>query len=136
VYGSRCDGMGWDGMGGRRLDCDMKRQSELIRNREYEILAIEPHEGMREELVKKHLKANVKVLHGDAENMAVETEWADAVIAAQVSPSFLSFSPTSSSHLTCSQGIPLVRNGESTGGNLSSLETRRQFRHDLEHRRL
>ena len=48
-------------------------------------MAIEPHNGMREKLVQKHLAANVKVLDDDAGHMTVEDEWADAAIAAQVS---------------------------------------------------
>lgn len=59
--------------------------TELLakREEEYEILAIEPHEGMRGELVRKGLKG-VEVKDGTAEKMGVERGWADAVICAQV----------------------------------------------------
>ena len=60
--------------------------TELLgaRPEQYEIVAIEPHEGMKRELVKKKLGSNVMVLDGDAGNMPVEEGWADALIAAQV----------------------------------------------------
>lgn len=51
----------------------------------YEVIAVEPHEGMRKELVGKKLGERVVVSAGDAENLPVEEGWADAVIAAQVS---------------------------------------------------
>ncbi|CZR50732.1 uncharacterized protein PAC_00606 [Phialocephala subalpina] len=59
--------------------------TELLapRPEEFEILAIEPHEGMREELVKKNLGSRVKVLHGDAAHMPVEEGRGDALVAAQ-----------------------------------------------------
>lgn len=59
--------------------------TELLaaRPEEFEVLAIEPHEGMRQELVKKNLGSRVKVLHGDAAHMPVEEGWGDALIAAQ-----------------------------------------------------
>ncbi|RDL34610.1 Uncharacterized protein BP5553_07738 [Venustampulla echinocandica] len=59
--------------------------TELIaaRPEEFEIVAAEPHEGMREELVKKNLGSRIKVLDGDAGNIPVGAEWADALIAAQ-----------------------------------------------------
>jgi hypothetical protein len=53
--------------------------------RKFEVVAIEPHAGMRATLVQKHLGLNVKVLDGDAGHMSVDDEWADAVVAAQVS---------------------------------------------------
>jgi len=60
--------------------------TELLTQREegYEILAVEPHEGMRGVLEGKGLKG-VKVLEGSAEiMMGVEKGWAAAVIVAQV----------------------------------------------------
>ncbi|MCJ1247434.1 hypothetical protein MMC30_004648 [Trapelia coarctata] len=55
----------------------------MQRREGYEILAVEPHEGMRGVLEGKGLKG-VKVLEGSAEKMTgVEKEWADAVIVAQ-----------------------------------------------------
>ena len=49
----------------------------------FEVVAVEPHEGMRDTLVKKNL-AGVKVLDGDAGNMPVKDGWGDALVAAQV----------------------------------------------------
>ena len=60
--------------------------TEILARREedYEILAVEPHSGMREVLKKKGLKG-VKVVEGTATEMpAVEEQWADAVVVAQV----------------------------------------------------
>lgn len=60
--------------------------TELLANRdeEYEILAVEPHDGMRGELERKSLKG-VQVLRGEASSMAeVETQSVDAVVVAQV----------------------------------------------------
>ena len=59
--------------------------TELLaaRDEAYEILALEPHDGMREELVRKKLRG-VTVGNGSAEDMGVEEQWADAVISAQV----------------------------------------------------
>lgn len=61
--------------------------TELLaaRPEEFEIVAAEPHAGMREELVKKDLGSRVKVLDGDAGNIPVGVEGADTLIAAQVS---------------------------------------------------
>lgn len=53
------------------------------RDEEYETLAIEPHEGMRKQLVSKQLQG-VTVGEQSAENLDVEHGWADAVICAQV----------------------------------------------------
>lgn len=55
----------------------------MTRLEKFEVVAVEPHEGMRGELEKKDLGA--KVLDGNAENMPVEDGWSDALIAAQVS---------------------------------------------------
>jgi len=62
--------------------------TELLADRDerYEILAVEPHEGMRKELLRKNLRG-VKVVHGTAEKIEVQREWADAVICAQVGSS-------------------------------------------------
>lgn len=54
------------------------------RNEEFEIVAVEPHEGMRGELEKKGLK-NVTIFEGDAKNVPLEEGSVDAVIVAQVS---------------------------------------------------
>lgn len=61
--------------------------TELLANREeqYDILAVEPHDGMRNELLRKQLKG-VRVVEGTAENIGSEKGWADALICAQVSP--------------------------------------------------
>jgi len=51
----------------------------------YQILAVEPHSDMRNLLIQKNLRGTT-VLSCAAEQMdVVETGWADAVIAAQVS---------------------------------------------------
>jgi ubiquinone/menaquinone biosynthesis C-methylase UbiE len=60
--------------------------TELLSAREegYEVLAVEPHEGMREQLSKKNLKG-VRILHGTAESMSeVGTGEVAAVVASQV----------------------------------------------------
>ena len=60
--------------------------TEILARRaeEYEIIAVEPHSGMREVLEKKGLKG-VTVMEGTATEMpAVEAQWADAVVVAQV----------------------------------------------------
>ena len=77
-----------DNMAGARitdLGAGTGKFTELLADRDegYEILAVEPHEGMRNELLRKNLKG-VKVVHGTAEKIGVEREWADAVICAQV----------------------------------------------------
>ncbi|CAF9924564.1 MAG: hypothetical protein HETSPECPRED_005598 [Heterodermia speciosa] len=58
--------------------------TELLAARDegFEIVALEPHDGMREELVRKQLRG-VTVGKGTAEDMGVEEQWADAVIIAQ-----------------------------------------------------
>lgn len=59
----------------------------LLANRQegFEIIAVEPHDGMRVELEKKGLNG-VRVLKGEASSMkGVESQSVDAVIAAQVS---------------------------------------------------
>ena len=64
--------------------------TELLAAREenYEIIAVEPHEGMRQELERKKLR-NVTVLGDDAAHMkGLEDQSADAVVAAQVDLSF------------------------------------------------
>ncbi|MCJ1351557.1 MAG: hypothetical protein MMC33_001541 [Icmadophila ericetorum] len=63
--------------------------TELLAKREegFEILAIEPHEGMRKELDGKGLEG-VKVVDGIAAEGGlgdVEKEWAEGVVVAQVS---------------------------------------------------
>jgi ubiquinone/menaquinone biosynthesis C-methylase UbiE len=60
--------------------------TELLaqRDEQYDILAVEPHEAMRQTLVNKNLRG-VKVREGTAEQMDVPDGWADAVVVAQVS---------------------------------------------------
>jgi hypothetical protein len=53
------------------------------RPEKFEILAVEPHEGMRKELEKKNLK-NVTSREGDASNIKVDEGWGDCLITAQV----------------------------------------------------
>ena len=56
------------------------------RNEGYEIIAVEPHQEMRQVLEQKDLKG-VKVVAGNATSMdAVEDGWADCVVVAQVIP--------------------------------------------------
>lgn len=53
------------------------------RDEGFEIVAVEPHEGMRKELERKQL-GGVTVLAGDAEKIPLEAQSVDAVIVAQV----------------------------------------------------
>jgi SAM-dependent methyltransferase len=61
--------------------------TELLvgRDEAYEIVAVEPHEGMREVLVSKRLGERVQVVDGNAGSIPLEDGWGDAVVAAQVS---------------------------------------------------
>lgn len=63
--------------------------TELLANRHenYNVIAVEPHELMREELVAKNLKG-VKVVDGLAAHMPIDDEWGDAGVAAQVGLSY------------------------------------------------
>ncbi|KAL8737353.1 MAG: hypothetical protein Q9181_001770 [Wetmoreana brouardii] len=58
--------------------------SELLAARDegYEIIAVEPHEEMRRELEGKELKG-VRAVDGNAENMGLDGQSVDAVVAAQ-----------------------------------------------------
>ncbi|KAI9171365.1 methyltransferase [Paramyrothecium foliicola] len=58
--------------------------TELLaqRGEHYEILAVEPHEKMRQTLVSKNLQG-VEACKGTAEKMDVPDGWADAIIVAQ-----------------------------------------------------
>lgn len=49
----------------------------------FEIVAVEPHADMRAVLEKRNLPG-VKVVDGTAEDVPVESGWADAVFVAQV----------------------------------------------------
>ncbi|KIN04773.1 hypothetical protein OIDMADRAFT_116196 [Oidiodendron maius Zn] len=66
------------------LACGTGKFTELlaVRPENYEIVGIEPHQEMREQLEKKGLP-RIKVLAGDACNMPIEDGWGDALIAAQ-----------------------------------------------------
>lgn len=68
------------------LACGTGKFTELLaaRPENFDILAVEPHTEMREELVKKKLGERVKVLEGHAGGMPIEEGWGDALIAAQV----------------------------------------------------
>jgi hypothetical protein len=59
--------------------------TELVaaRPEQFEIIAVEPHDGMRGELEKKTLKS-VQVKSGDSLKIPVADEWADGIIIAQV----------------------------------------------------
>ena len=57
----------------------------VARPEKFEVVAVEPHGGMRGTLEKK--KLGIEVLDGDAANMPVKDGWGDTLIAAQVSPS-------------------------------------------------
>lgn len=52
------------------------------RHENFNIVAVEPHREMREQLVAKGLR-NVEVKEGHAEDMPVGDEWGDALVAAQ-----------------------------------------------------
>lgn len=69
------------------LACGTGKFTELLAKRDeaYELIAVDPHAGMREELVRKNLGSKVKVVNGDAGNIPIEEDWGDALIAAQVS---------------------------------------------------
>lgn len=58
--------------------------TELLARRpeDFEIIAIEPHAGMRKTLDNKNLD-KVTVKDGDAGNIGLENSWGDALIAAQ-----------------------------------------------------
>lgn len=66
------------------LACGTGKFTELLarREEEYEVVGVEPHKGMREELLRKQLRG-VSVEEGDAANMPLEDGWGDALIAAQ-----------------------------------------------------
>jgi ubiquinone/menaquinone biosynthesis C-methylase UbiE len=68
------------------LACGTGKFTELLakREEEFEVVGIEPHVDMRDELVKKALKG-VRVQKGDAGHIPIEDGWGDALIAAQVS---------------------------------------------------
>lgn len=59
--------------------------TELLaeRDEEFDIVAVEPHEGMRRELERKGL-SRVRVLEGTASGMPLETGEVDGVVVAQV----------------------------------------------------
>jgi ubiquinone/menaquinone biosynthesis C-methylase UbiE len=61
--------------------------TELLaaRPEKYKVIAVEPHKGMREQLVKKQIQG-LKVLNGAAEDMSeIADESVDALVVAQVS---------------------------------------------------
>jgi ubiquinone/menaquinone biosynthesis C-methylase UbiE len=59
-------------------------QQLVAREERYDIVAVDPHPQMLEVLIQKRLPG-VKTMKGTASNMAkVSSEWADAVIVAQV----------------------------------------------------
>lgn len=70
--------------------------TELLaaRDEEFEILIVEPHEGMRAQLEAKKL-SRVTVRSGKAEAIDVQDESLDAVFVAQVGGSHASCCPTS-----------------------------------------
>lgn len=55
----------------------------MARPEQFEVVAVEPHDEMRDILVRKNL--GIEVLNGNAANMPVKDGWCDALIAAQVS---------------------------------------------------
>lgn len=54
----------------------------VARPEKFEVVAVEPHEGMRGALLKKNL--GIRVVDGNAGDIPLEHEWGDALIAAQV----------------------------------------------------
>ena len=117
------------------------------RDEDYEIIAVEPHDGMRDVLDGKKL-SRVTVVPGKADSIPLKDESVDAVLVAQVgqrlvshftsSPSsftkYLELSSTTSLHLVV--GVSLVRNYEQPKGDPPCVEASRGDRHDMEHRRL
>lgn len=73
------------------LACGTGKFTEVLAAREekFEIMAVEPHEGMRNVLVMKELGDRVQVADGNAGNMPVEEGWGDALVAAQVISPFV-----------------------------------------------
>jgi ubiquinone/menaquinone biosynthesis C-methylase UbiE len=80
-----------DAKGARVIDlaCGTGKFTELLikRPEDFEVIGIEPHEGMRKELERKEYarEGRLKVVNGDAANMPIEEGWADGLVAAQVS---------------------------------------------------
>lgn len=72
------------------LGCGTGKFTECLvaRPEQFEVVAVEPHELMRETLIKKDLGPNIKVLDGNAGSIPVKEGWGDALIAAQVSSSY------------------------------------------------
>jgi len=68
------------------IACGTGKFTEALAKRpeQFEVVAVEPHEEMRETLLKKNLGAHIKVVAGDASNMPVGEDWGDGCIAAQV----------------------------------------------------
>ncbi len=58
-------------------------QTLVGRDEQFEIVAVEPHQQMRQTLAEKKLNG-VTVLDGDAAHLPVEDDWGDACVAAQV----------------------------------------------------
>lgn len=69
------------------LGCGTGKFTESLaaRPEQFEVIAVEPHELMRETLIKKDLGPNIKVVDGNAGAIPVDKEWGDALVAAQVS---------------------------------------------------
>lgn len=63
-------------------------QALVARDEQFEVVALEPHDGMRQVLADKGLPG-VTVLSGTAESIPADDASFDAVIAAQVNPSVL-----------------------------------------------
>ncbi|PQE20023.1 methyltransferase protein [Rutstroemia sp. NJR-2017a BVV2] len=88
--------LGVEGVAGARIidvGAGTGKFTSLLADREekFEIKCIEPHDEMKEVLAKKFGEGNegkwkgaVQIVEGDAANMSVEDECADAVIASQV----------------------------------------------------
>lgn len=88
--------LGVEGVAGARIidvGAGTGKFTSLLASREekFAIKCIEPHDGMKDILANKFgegnegdWKGNVEIVEGDAANMSVEDEWADAVIASQV----------------------------------------------------
>jgi ubiquinone/menaquinone biosynthesis C-methylase UbiE len=88
--------LGVEGVAGARIidvGAGTGKFTSLLADREekFEIKCIEPHDEMKDVLAKKFgegnegkWKGSVQIVEGDAANMSVEDEWADAVIASQV----------------------------------------------------
>lgn len=101
----------------------------VARPEKYEVVAVEPHEGMRGTLEKKNL--GIEVLDGNSGSIPVKDGWGDALVAAQVS---LRPRRLRGQVLITWEGISLVCNGGLVEGDSQSVEAGSYVWNDLEYR--